>query len=341
MGLFKLDESVGFNDIDNNDITAGTEVKLSFQRSKDEELKSKGKELKLVNTVGENLDNMLIEGDNYSVMQYLQKTESRRIKLIYMDPPYNTQSTDFSYQDKMDRVDWLNFMYNRLEVARDLLADDGAIYVQTDFHEIHYLKVLMDEIFGEANFQREIIWRIGWLSGYKTAVNNWVRNHDTILFYAKYSSKLQFKKHYLHPQDFRRPPVSDIERYPIDDVWNGNEYDDLNSIAIMSFAGETVSKLLDNPELSVKGQKPEKLLDRIISAHTIPGDIVLDPFGGSGTTAAACLKMKRNFITIESLPEHVDIIEQRLNKVIEGDQSGISRKYSWYGGGGYSKFVLQ
>ena len=72
-------------------------------------------------------------------------------------------------------------MKNRLEIAKQLLSDDGAIYVQLDYHQVHYAKVLMDEVFGEDNFQREIIWRIGWLSGYKTKDNNWIRNHDTIL----------------------------------------------------------------------------------------------------------------------------------------------------------------
>lgn len=86
-------------------------------------------------------------------------------------------------------------MRNRLELAKCLLSSDGAIYVQVDYHQAHYLKVLMDEIFGEENFQREIIWRIGWLSGYKTADKNWIRNHDTILFYSKDTSQMRFNKY--------------------------------------------------------------------------------------------------------------------------------------------------
>ena len=225
-------------------------------------------------------------------------------------------------------------MKNRLEIARRLLAPDGAIYVQLDYHEVHYAKVLMDEIFGEENFQREIIWRIGWLSGYKTADNNWIRNHDTILFYAKDSKRLKFIKNYIPRAEFKDIANTEAERYPIEDVWNASEYDDLNSIAIVSFSGETVSKMLE-PDDEVKGQKSEKLLERIIKAHTEEGDLVLDLFGGTGTTAAAAHKLKRRYIVCEQLDRHVDIMVRRLKKVIEGDQSGISKKNGWKGGGSF------
>ena len=124
------------------------------------------------------------------------------------------------------------------------------------------------------------------------------------------------------------------DQYPIEDVWNGNEYDDLNSIAIVSFSGETVSKML-NPDDEVKGQKSEKLLERIISAHTLPGDIVVDFFGGTFTTGSVAHKMGRRFILCEQLDKHIDIGLRRLQKVITGEQSGISRKYSWKGGGSF------
>ena len=182
----------------------------------------------------------------------------------------------------------------------------------------------MDEIFGRDNFQREIIWRIGWLSGYKTKDNNWIRNHDTILFYSKDHSRLQFIKNYIPKEAFKKIANTNAERYPIEDVWNGNEYDDLNSIAIVSFSGETVSKML-NPDDEVKGQKSEKLIERIIAAHTKENDIVLDFFGGTGTTAAVAMKMGRRFIICEQLDKHVDIMQRRLKEVIKGEQSGISK----------------
>ena len=292
-------------------------------------------------TSGENVidkfyegDNLLINGNNLLASTSLLERYKGKVKCIYMDPPYNTKSDSFGYNDKFNRSSWLTFMKNRLLIAKELLSNDGAIYVQLDYHQVHYAKVLMDEIFGEENFQREIIWRIGWISGYKSIDNNWIRNHDTILFYSKNKADLKFKKHYIPKDEFKDIATSEAEKYPIEDVWNGNEYDDLNSIAIVSFAGETVSKLL-NREDEVKGQKSEKLIERIIKAHTDPGDIVMDFFGGTGTTAAVALKTGRRFIVCEQLDKHIDICKRRLQKVIEGEQTGISRKNDWQGGGSF------
>lgn len=279
-------------------------------------------------------DNLILNGNNLLSAASLLRRYEGKVKLIYMDPPYNTQTDSFSYNDRFSRSSWLTFMKNRLEIARKLLAPDGAIYVQLDYHEVHYAKVLMDEIFGEENFQREIIWRIGWLSGFKTADNNWIRNHDTILFYAKDSRRLRFIKNYIPREDFKETANTEAERYPIEDVWNASEYDDLNSIAIVSFSGETVSKMLE-PDDEVKGQKSEKLLERIIKAHTVEGDLVMDLFGGTGTTAAAAHKLNRRYIVCEQLDRHVDIMVRRLKKVIEGDQSGISKRNGWKGGGSF------
>lgn len=279
-------------------------------------------------------DNLIIKGNNLLALHSLKKEFEGKIKLIYIDPPYNTGSDGFSYNDNFNHSSWLTFMKNRLEVARNLLRDDGAIYIQVDYHEAHYIKVLMDEIFGINNFQREIIWRIGWLSGYKTIENNWIRNHDTILFYSKNKNCLDFHKYYIPRSKFKKIAVSDAEQYPIEDVWNGNEYDDLNSIAIVSFAGETVSKLL-NKEDEVKGQKSEKLIERIIKAHTNDNDLVLDMFSGTGTTGAVSHKLKRQYILCEQLNEHIDITNRRLIKVINGDSTGISKSVDWQGGGSF------
>lgn len=279
-------------------------------------------------------DNLIIKGNNLLAISSLLAKYEGKIKLIYIDPPYNTGSDSFGYNDSFNRSSWLVFMKNRLEIAKQLLSNDGAIYMQLDYHQVHYAKVLMDEVFGEENFQREIIWRIGWLSGYKTKDNNWIRNHDTILFYSKDDKSLDFKKHYIPKTEFKAIANSNAERYPIEDVWNGNEYDDLNSIAIVSFSGETVSKML-NPEDEVKGQKSEKLLERIIKAHTTENDIVLDFFGGTGTTAAVAHKLNRKYIICEQLDKHIDIMIRRLVKVIDGEQSGISKRNNWQGGGSF------
>ena len=273
-------------------------------------------------------DNLIIKGNNLLALYSLRERFRNSVKLIYIDPPYNTGNDSFGYNDSFNMSTWLTFMKNRLEIAKELLTNDGSIYLQLDFNCVHYAKVLMDSVFGKDNFQREIIWRIGWVSGYKTADNNWIRNHDTILFYSRNNNAMEFIKHYIPRSEFKNIAQGNSDRYPIEDVWNGNEYDDLNSIAIVSFAGETVSKLL-NEDDEVKGQKSEKLIKRIIDAHIKEGDIVLDFFGGTGTTGAVAHKMGVQYILCEQLDKHIDIIKRRLQKVIKGDPTGISKSVGW------------
>lgn len=141
---------------------------------------------------GELKQNLLIKGNNLLALHTLKEKLTGKIKLIYIDPPYNTKNDGFRYNDSFNHSSWLTFMRNRLEIAKELLALNGSIYVNIDYNEVHYLKVLMDEIFGINNFQREIIWRMGFLSGYKTSANNYIRNHDTILFYTKSSKNMFF-----------------------------------------------------------------------------------------------------------------------------------------------------
>lgn len=286
-----------------------------------------------VSSISEN-DNLMIKGNNLLILSSMLKKYSGKVKLIYIDPPYNTGSDDFRYNDSFNHSTWLTFMKTRLELCKKLLSKEGAIYIQVDYHESHYLKVLCDEIFGVENFQREIIWRIGWLSGYKTKENNWIRNHDTILYYSKSNQEVKFNKKYIDKKDFKENADSSVERYPIEDVWNSSEYDVLNSIAITSFAKETVSKQLNSDDV-VKGQKSEKLIKRIVEAHTEPNDLVLDFFGGSGTTAAVCMKLNRKFIICEQLDVQLDIMTRRLRNVIQGDGCGISNSVNWTGGGSF------
>ena len=313
-------------------------------------------------------ENLYIEGDNLEVLKLLQESYMGQIKTIFIDPPYNTGS-DFIYADDFTssteeyseasgevtadgtrlfkntdsngrfHSDWCSMMYSRLMLARNLLSDDGSIFISIDFNEVENLKKMMDEIFGAENFQREIIWRIGWLSGYKTMAPNFIRNHDTILFYSKNSSKLEFIKKYIENADFKPLVKKDAkvtsklrelglgdeqqkellefinhgnrpERYPIEDTWNSNEYDDLNSIAIVSFSGEKISKILGIDQ-DFKGQKSVKMLMRILEATTKEDDIILDFFSGTASTAHAIMQMnlsdggKRKFVMIQ-LPEECE-----------------------------------
>ncbi len=323
------------------------------------------------NKSGEKIENFIIKGNNLIVLHSLLPKYEGKVKLIFIDPPYNTDNDTFGYNDSFNHSTWLVFMKNRLEVAKKLLAKDGSIYVSIDYNEVHYLKVLMDEIFPNG-FKREIIWRIGWLSGYKTAENNYIRNHDTILFYTMNPSDYTFNKIYNTFDDYQdrfndktkreitnellKNGVSDKntakklvdyiskvglpERYPLEDTWNSSIYDKLNSIAVVSFSGEKVSKMLGTEEF--KGQKPEQLLKRIIQASSNEGDIVLDFFLGTGTTTAVAQKLNRKYIGIEQMDYFDTVTIERMKKVINGQENtGITKELNWKGGGAFATFELK
>jgi len=315
-------------------------------------------------------ENLLIKGNNVFALYSLLPRFRGKVKLIFLDPPYNTDSDTFQYNDSFNHSSWLTFMKNRLEIAKELLSDDGSIYLTIDYNEVHYLKVLMDEVFGSENFQREIIWRMGFLSGYKTMVNNFVRNHDTILFYSKDSKLLDFKKKYIENKNFKEilKPSKDLikefekrgisesaclelleyinhesrgERYALEDTWNCNKWDDLESIAIESSTsrvGETV--MVDGRNF--KGQKPEKLIKRIIESATDEGEIVLDFFLGSGTTAAAAHKLKRRYIGIDQMNYFNTSVLPRIERIVDGmDNDGITQAAGWTGGGSFISMELK
>ena len=306
-------------------------------------------------------DNLIIKGNNLLALSSLKSRFAGKVKLIYIDPPYNTESGDFPYNDSFNHSTWLTFMKNRLEIARELLAEDGSIYINIDYNEIHYLKILMDEIFGRENFQREIVWRMGFVSGYKTSVKNFIRNHDTILYYSKNPSKVLFNKLYIQNADFKKivnlteslrkafnsrgvdtKKAEEIiefinhedrgERYPLEDTWNSNKWDELDSIAIENSTSRSAETVVIDEE-NFKGQKPEKLLQRIIESSTNPGDLVLDFFLGSGTTAATAHKLGRRYIGIEQMDYLDEGAIPRILGVINGESSGISEKVGWTGGG--------
>lgn len=280
--------------------------------------------------------NLLIHGENLSALSELGKGLQKQVRLVYIDPPYNTGQEFEHYSDRGSQRVWLTMMQERLELLRDLLADDGSIYVQLDWNMAHYCKVLMDEVFGKSCFQREIIWRIGWVSGYKTQVRNYVRNHDTILFYTRDPHDFVFNKAVIpYAPGYRRRDGS-LPRgkgLPLEDTWNCSEGDRLDSIQIMSFSGEKVG---------FTTQKNEDLLARIITASSNPGDLVLDCFAGSGTTGAAAHKLGRRWIMIEAGDQALSFCLPRMQRVVSGeDQSGISRKVGWLGGGGFQLWELR
>ncbi|PDW50367.1 site-specific DNA-methyltransferase [Helicobacter pylori] len=315
----------------------------------------------LESTLQDKNTNYLIKGNNLIALHSLKKKFAKQVKCIYIDPPYNTGNDSFNYNDNFNHSSWLVFMKNRLEIAREFLSDDGSIYINLDYNEVHYCKVLMDEIFKRENFRSEIIWRMGFLSGYKTAAKKYIRNHDTILFYSK-SDNYLFNKTYIENKDFLQlltknevqnafkkfsfpqEKVDDFltfinhenrgEKYPLEDTWNSNKWDKLNSIAIDSSVSRVDETIAIDDE-NFKGQKPEALISRILEIATQENDLVLDFFAGSGTTCAVAHKMKRRYIGIEQMDYIETITKERLKKVIEGEQGGISKKCDFKGGGSF------
>jgi len=274
--------------------------------------------------------NLLIWGDNKLVMSSLIKQGwAGKINLIYIDPPFFT-GADFTVRTKLgnDRIEkepsiieeraykdtwsggiasYLKYMYERLVLIRELLAENGSIYVHLDWHVGHYGKVMMDEIFGYENFINEIVW--GYRTG-GTTKNAFARKHDIILSYSKsgnYNFNTQYykswqKKKYNFRKDY--PELYDEEKqmwYHLAfcrDVW-----EDVNPIGTEP----------GNPErLNFDTQKPEDLLKRIILASSNPGDIVADFFCGSGTTLAVTEKLGRRWLGSDLSKFAIQVTRKRL-----------------------------
>lgn len=398
-------------------------------------------------------ENLIIKGNNLVALHSLKKRFAGKVKLIFIDPPYNTGSDSFGYNDSFNHSSWLTFMKNRLEVAKNLLRVDGMIWIQTDDNEHAYLKVLMDEIFGtesylntvtikskassgasgggedkrlkkntefiliyakkeaQINVQQKPYLLIDYIkerreSGRTFAYTNVLVNHGTLnkigetvdgrgdiieLFdvvgYETRSVKKIMKDEGLSEEEvyFKyldriyttenaqtsirervANAVSDdgytIARYKPISGKNKGKITDVGFIGstkrLVSFLKET--SYVENGKVyktekagtlwediswsSIKnegnvvldnGKKPEKLLQRVIASSTEENDIVLDFFGGSGSTAATAHKMNRQYITIEQMDYVEDKIVTRLRNVIEGDETGISKDVNWQGGGSF------
>ncbi|MGL5721915.1 MAG: DNA methyltransferase [Brevinema sp.] len=348
-------------------------------------------------------DNLLIKGNNLLALHSLKKRFAGKVKLIYIDPPYNTGNDSFNYNDSFNHSTWLVFMKNRLEIARELLAQNGVIFVQCDDNEQAYLKVLMDEIFGRENFTNNIIWQK------KFSPQNDARwfsdNHDFIIAHAKSKDNWKINllprteeanARYSNPDNDPRgdwtsgamqaKTYSKIYDYPVktpsgrivnppkgtcwrfnrlklqemisdNRIWFGENGDNTprikrflsevkdgitpltiwlrSEVADTQEARKEIVALTENEAVPFKTPKGEKLIERIISLATQEGDIVLDFFAGTGTTASVAHKMKRQWITIEQMDYIEDITKARLKKVLDGEQGGISKSVNWAGGGDF------
>ena len=351
-------------------------------------------------------ENLLIQGDNLEALKALIPFYAGKVKCIFIDPPYNTKSAFEHYDDNLEHSKWLSLMYPRLELLRELLSEDGSIWITIDDHESHYLKVICDEIFGRKNFVRNIVWQ----KTYTVASDSKgiPDSHDHIIVYRR-SDKMQRgllprtdKQNTLYKHDdndgkgkYRTDNLSvktyspDYD-YEIENPTTGKKYSPpkgrcwmtskermqilLNDNRVFFGVNGTgapqskrylnevqqgivptswwthedaghndesrkeIKKLSDDNFFTTP--KPERLIQRILSLATNSGDIVLDSFLGSGTTAAVAHKMNRSYIGIE-LGEHAQThCQTRLQKVVDGEQGGISKAVDWQGGGGFRFFKL-
>jgi adenine-specific DNA-methyltransferase len=351
--------------------------------------------------------NILIQGDNLDALKALLPYYKGAVKCIYIDPPYNTRSAFEHYDDNLEHSQWLAMIYPRLVLLRDLLAEDGSIWVSIDDNEGHYLKVIMDEVFGRRNFLSTMIWRKNYSP--KSTARHFSEDHDYISVYAKNADRWipnmmprseKQDKAYKNPDNDPRGPwkTSDlsarnfyskgmyqivspsgrvIEGPPKGRYWSKSEATFLQLVANNSvwwgrdgtaipqekrfladvrqgvvpqtfWSYEEVGHTQDAkkevvalfPDNVFGTPKPERLMQRILHIASNPGDLVLDSFLGSGTTAAVAHKMARRWIGIEMGGHAETHCKPRLDKVIAGEQGGVSEAVGWTGGGGYRFYRL-
>ena len=214
---------------------------------------------------------------------------------------------------------YLSRMTIRLLEMRRVLKANGSIYLHCDPTASHYLKVMMDAVFHPVGGQlrSEIVWRIGWVSGFKTRKKGWIRNHDTILYYAL-GNQFTFNKEYIpYPAGYTRRDGSlpTGEGIPIEDTWNCHQGDILDSIMIKSFSRE---------KLGYPTQKPLDLLRRVIRASSNPGDTVLDPFCGCGTACHAAAELGRNWIGIDITALALPVLRARFEASRLGNDFAVT-----------------
>lgn len=372
-------------------------------------------------------DNFIIKGNNLLALHTLLPKYKGSIKLIYIDPPFNTGNDSFKYNDTFNESTWLTFMKNRLSIAQILLKDGGLIFIEIDKNESAYLKILCDEIFHKENFVGDIAVQTSYANGLKVSAKEKtiLKMKDTILVYKKgeitikpqYSEKLYWDTHYnlimtetqdgnfelkslkeelvrlgiimpketikretinnpvffryvtenkdkiccLNPihssgevKDVAKESNGRVLKYEssrgnIQYLYNGrqigffnqcfHEVDGESKLSILlgdlwndiDFGNNQNEGGVDFPG----GKKPEALLARIIDMTTNENDIILDFHLGSGTTAAVALKMGRKFIGIDQMDYIQTIAIERLKNVLNGENSGVSKRFNWQGGGSF------
>lgn len=347
-------------------------------------------------------DNLIIKGNNLLAIASLLKRFEGKIKCIYIDPPYNTGSDGFNYNDSFNHSSWLVFMKNRLELARRLLSNDGTIWITLDDVEVHYLKVLCDDIFTRDCFVTEVEWQHSDNSNNNALTFSEDVNH--ILVYSKkpnwkpkFLNDPEKRKHFKNPDNDSKGPWFDgnpvnnpglrpnlqfnitapngnVIKHPANGWrWSKETMDEKFATGELRFSDdytrvirrtylcdmeglppsnhwtnfditghtrkakyELKSLFPDIPVTSLFATpKPELLINYIFDLATNPGDIVLDFFLGSGTTCAVAHKKQLRYIGIEQMEYIHTFVIPRLEKVIAGEQGGISQTVDWQGGGSF------
>ncbi len=280
--------------------------------------------------------NKLIFGDNLQVLKalmddpevYDKNTGRGKVRLIYIDPPFATKQEfrgsqdQKAYQDKIVGAQFLEFLRKRLVFLRELLADDGSIYVHLDWKKGHYVKTLMDEMFGEHKFLNEVIWCY---RERETSTRFYNRKHEVIFFYCKsdsypfnfneirdeYSQVTKAKFKYKDEEGYYRIRAKDGRSDVEEGVDTYRQYIGKGVLprdwTIIPFINQASTERVGFPT-----QKPERLLERIIKASSNPGDIVLDAFAGSGTTGAVAEKLGRRWIMIDCGKLAIYTMQKRL-----------------------------
>lgn len=291
--------------------------------------------------------NRLVYGDNLLTMQALLAGDPQtglpslrgKVDLIYIDPPFDSKADyrtkvvlpglnlqqkptvveQFAYADTWEEgtISYLRMIYPRLVLMKELLSDRGSIYVHIDWHVGHYVKMILDDIFGKASFRNEIIWWYLWGGRGKT---QWNSKHDTILFYSK-SDKWTFNyKDVLDDHNLMTEGSKNRLNYKgamVTTKSNTSEIPDDKVLPSDTWYIATINAM-SKEKLNYATQKPEALLERIIKASSNEGDLVCDFFGGSGTTAAVAERLGRRWITCDigkpaSLVMRKRFIDQEVN----------------------------
>jgi site-specific DNA-methyltransferase (adenine-specific) len=233
-------------------------------------------------------------------LQVMQQMDDGYFDLIYMDPPFNTgktqtlESSQLSYRDAFE--DYEGFLYPRLVEARRVLAPNGSLFVHLDYREVHYVKVMLDGIFGRECFINEIIWSYDYGARSRS---RWSTKHDNILWYARNPKDYCFNYDVMERIPYMAPSLVGAEKAaigktPTDVWWN------------------TIVPTNGKERTGYPTQKPLGILNRIVQVHSNPGDALLDPFAGSGSFGEAALAHGRSAVLIDQNPQAFAVMRERL-----------------------------